>query len=102
MATPITEDNVRHVAKLSRLNLTEEEIHRFTEQLGAVLQHIDQLSEVDVENVEPLAHPMHVTNVLREDQEQAGWPNEAMLANAPDKDEPFFKVIKVLGEGSGA
>ena len=102
MAQQITEQDVRHVAKLSRLKLSDEEIHRFTEQLGHTLEHIARLTELDVENVEPMAHSHDVLNVLREDAERAGLPVEKALANAPEQAPPFFKVPKVLGDGSSA
>lgn len=101
-APQITEEQVRHVAKLSRLRLSDDEIHHFTEQLSHVLEHIARLNELDVEGVEPMAHALDLRNVLREDAERAGLPVDKVLANAPDKTPPFFKVPKVLGEGSGA
>ena len=98
----ISEEDVRHVAKLSRLRLSDQEIHHFTEQLGAVLGYIDKLNELDVEGVEPMAHAMDMNNVLREDAEKAGITTADALRNAPAKDDGFFEVPKVLGEGSGA
>ncbi len=98
----ITEDDVRHVAKLSRLHVSDDEVHHFTEQLAAVLEYISKLNELDVEGVEPMAHPLELVNVLRPDVEQDGIPTETALANAPAKNEPFFKVPKVLGDGPSA
>ena len=102
MSQRIGEDDVRHVAKLSRLRLSDAEVTHFAGQLESILDYIAKLNELDVEGVEPLAHPLDVTNVLREDAERPGLTVEAALANAPDKSPPFFKVPKVLGEGSGA
>ncbi|HEX7010688.1 MAG TPA: Asp-tRNA(Asn)/Glu-tRNA(Gln) amidotransferase subunit GatC [Phycisphaeraceae bacterium] len=98
----ITQEQVRHVARLSRLHLSDAEVSQFTAQLERVLDYIAQLNELDVANVEPMAHALDLTNVLREDVEQPGLTVEAALANAPDQAPPFFKVPKVLGEGSGA
>ena len=98
----ISDDQVRRVAKLSRLDLSDEQVHHFAEQLSDVLGHIAKLNELDVENVEPMAHPLDLSNVLREDQERPGMPVEQALSNAPDQMTPFFKVPKVLGEGGGA
>ena len=98
----ITEEQVRHVARLSRLELTDQQIHTFAEQLGDVLEHVAKLESVDVEGVEPMAHALDLANVLRDDAEKQGLTNEQALANAPDAGPPFFKVPKVLGEGSGA
>lgn len=102
MAEKLTEEQVRHVAMLSRLKLSDPQIHAFAEQLSHVLDYMDKLNELDVEGVEPMAHPLEMTNKLRADEERAGLPNEQVLGNAPDADPPFFKVPKVLGEGSGA
>ncbi|QDU33467.1 Aspartyl/glutamyl-tRNA(Asn/Gln) amidotransferase subunit C [Poriferisphaera corsica] len=98
----ITEEDVRHVAKLSRLRLNDDEIHHFTEQLEAVLGYISKLNELDVEGVEPMAHAMDMSNVLREDIEVDGISTKDALKNAPASDDAYFEVPKVLGEGSGA
>jgi len=102
MPHPISEQTIREVAKLARLNLTDEEASLFSSQLGDVLGAIDQLKQLDVENVKPMPHALDQLNVFREDKEADGMPVDTALANAPDKDEPFFKVPKVLGDGGGA
>jgi len=102
MPEKLTEEQVRHVAKLSRLRLGEDEIHEMAIKLSNVLGYIGKLSELNVDGVEPMAHAMDMQNVLREDTEQPGLPIEAVLANAPDQDPPFFKVPKVIGDGSSA
>ena len=98
----LTEQQVRHVAKLSRLNLSDDEVHHFSEQLSGVLGYVSKLNELDVTGVEPMAHAMDVTNALREDVAEPGLTAEQALANAPATDEPFFKVPKVIGDGGGA
>ena len=98
----ITEDNVRHVAKLSRLHVSDEDVHHFTEQLAAVLDYIGKLNELDVDGIEPMAHPLELVNVLRPDEEQPGMTTDSALANAPAKTPPYFKVPKVLGDGPSA
>lgn len=102
----ITEADVRHVAKLSRLRLSDEEIHTYTEQLANVLGYIAKINELDLEGVEPLSHALDLTNVLREDVERPGLPVQKTLENAPQKefygDVGFFEVPKVLGDGGGA
>ncbi|MFN3165975.1 MAG: Asp-tRNA(Asn)/Glu-tRNA(Gln) amidotransferase subunit GatC [Phycisphaeraceae bacterium] len=102
MAHPISKETVREVARLARLNLTDDQAARFASQLGDVLGAIDQLKQLDVENVKPMPHALDQLNVFREDQETPGMSVPSALANAPDKDEPFFKVPKVLGDGGGA
>lgn len=101
-AQPITEADVRHVAKLARLSLKDDEVVRMTDQLGSILSYIQKLSELDVENVEPMAHPLDLTNALREDVETDGMDTELALRNAPASDPPYFEVPKVLGDGPSA
>ncbi len=94
----LSDDQVRHVAKLARLRLSDEEIHPLAVQLSAVLHHVAKLGELDLDGVEPMAHASDITNQLRGDEPARPLDNEAVLANAPDKMPPFFKVPKVLGE----
>ena len=98
----ISEDAVRHAAKLSRLNLTDDEVRLYTGQLASILGYIGKLEELDVEGVKPMPHALDQFNVFRADEEAPGMANAAALANAPDADPPFFKVPKVLGDGGGA
>ena len=102
MAEAISEEQVRRVATLSRLRLSDEEVHHFTDQLRNVLGYIATLEELDVAGVEPLAHPLDLTNVFREDVEGEPLSVEAALRNAPATEGPFFRVPKVLGDGGGA
>jgi aspartyl-tRNA(Asn)/glutamyl-tRNA(Gln) amidotransferase subunit C len=97
----LDEQQVRHVAKLSRLKLSDADVHRYAEQLTSILGYVDQLSAVDVEGVEPMAHPLPLHNVLRADVVQAALTVEQVLANAPEKDPPYFAVPKVLDNGLG-
>jgi len=98
----ITEADVRHVAKLGRLHVSDDQVHHFTEQLAAVLEYIGKLNELDVDGVEPMAHPLELVNVLRVDTERPGMTTDSALANAPAKTPPYFKVPKVLGDGPSA
>jgi aspartyl-tRNA(Asn)/glutamyl-tRNA(Gln) amidotransferase subunit C len=100
--TLINLDQARHVAKLARLAIPEEQLPRFTEQLESILEYVAQLKEVDVSAVEPMAHAVRLTNVLREDVVQPALPTEVVLRNAPDTDGPFFKVPKVIGDDDSA
>lgn len=90
------EINVRHVARLARLDLTEEEIKTFEGQLSRVLEHIDLLSKLDVSGVEPTAHAHPVFNVIREDTPGTSLPREAVLANAPRVANHLIIVPKVV------
>lgn len=102
MPHPISEQTIREVAKLARLNLTDDEAKRFSGQLADVLGAIDQMKQLNVESVQPMIHAFEQTNVTRPDHENPGMTPDDALANAPDREGPFFKVPKVLGEGGGA
>lgn len=102
MAVVIDEERVRRIAKLARLKLTDDEVRLFTGQLGAIVSYIDKLSEVDTSQVQPLAHPLPVTDVLREDTPTPGLSTADALANAPQREADFFRVPAVLGDSSGA
>lgn len=92
----LTRQEVEKVALLARLKLSDEELEHFTEQLSQIVAYVDQLAELDTESVEPLAHPLDVTNVFREDEEQPSIDREQALANAPKRDAEFFLVPPVL------
>ena len=102
MAKKIDQDQVRKVAKLSRLELTEAEVEEFTGQLSAILDYVEKMNGLDTADVEPLAHCLPVSNVLREDSAKESLGTEKVLANAPQRDDEFFKVPKILEDGSGA
>jgi len=93
---------VRHIAKLARLKLSDDEVRLFAGQLGDILDHFKQLETVNTTGVEPLAHPLPVTNVLREDEPGVPFDPERALQNAPQREGSFFKVPPVLDQGSGA
>jgi aspartyl-tRNA(Asn)/glutamyl-tRNA(Gln) amidotransferase subunit C len=93
---------VQHVARLARITLTDAEAERFGRQLADILRYVEQLGELDVTNVQPLAHAADVTNVLRDDQPRESLPVELALREAPATDGRFFLVPQVLGEDSGA
>ncbi len=98
MATPLDEAAVRHVAHLARLTVTDEEIARLAGQLSSILEYMGQLNEVDTTDVPPTAHPLSVKNVLRDDTVQFSWDPDRALHNAPDRQDDFFRVPKVLDQ----
>ena len=91
----ISRDEVLHVAQLARLELTEEEIERFQEQLNAILEAVGKVAELDLSDVEPTAHPLDLVNVFGEDEPRPSLPLDAALANAPDPEDGFFGVPAV-------
>lgn len=102
MAEKIDQQQVRKVAKLSRLDLSDAEVEEFTVQLRAILGYVEKMNELDTENVEPLAHCLPVHNVFREDVVKESLGAEKVLANAPQHDGEFFRVPKILDDNSGA
>jgi aspartyl-tRNA(Asn)/glutamyl-tRNA(Gln) amidotransferase subunit C len=93
----ITVDEVRHVAKLARLDLPESRLERLTGQLESILGYVAQIQKVDMTGVEPMAHAVPLHNVFRQDIVEPSLPLEKVLQNAPETDGPFFKVPKVIG-----
>lgn len=98
MSERITTDDVQKVAKLARLRLTEDELQRFTGQLAAVLDHAADLDELELDGVEPMAHPVPLTNVLRADVVGTALDRAEVLAAAPAAEQGRFRVPPVLGE----
>ena len=93
----LSDDDVRHVAKLARLAIPEDQVHRYAQQLQGILGYVAKIAEVDTEGVEPTAHALPLRNVLRRDAVGPMLSAEQVLQNAPDSDPPFFKVPKVIG-----
>ena len=89
-------DDVLHIALLARLGLTETEVDRLREQLSNILENFEILQEVDTSGVPPTAQPIPLQNVVKDDKATASLPQSEILANAPRKDENFFRVRAVL------
>ncbi len=100
MAERITRDDVAHVAGLARLELTDDELERFTVQLAAVLDHAADVEALDTAGVAPTAHPLPLVNVLRDDVARPGLDRDVVLAAAPSVEDDRFRVPPVLGEPS--
>ncbi len=94
----ISRDDVAHVARLARLDLVDEELDRFTDQLGAVLDHAADVAALDTAGVPPTAHPLPLRNVLRDDIPRPGVDREEVLSQAPAAEEGRFRVPPILGE----
>src|SRR5256714_15608557 len=87
----ISRDEVVHVARLARLELSEDELERFAEQLNAILEAVGKVAELDLEGVEPTAHPLDLVNVWAEDEPRPRLTVEEALANAPDREDGPFR-----------
>ncbi|MBC7342101.1 MAG: Asp-tRNA(Asn)/Glu-tRNA(Gln) amidotransferase subunit GatC [Clostridia bacterium] len=93
---PLTKAEVEHVALLARLALSEEEKERYAHQLGAILDYMERLNQLDTSKVEPMAHVLPLHNVFRDDIARDYLKNEEALANAPDPYQGQFRVPKVF------
>lgn len=92
----ISTEDVRHVAKLSRLNLTATEEETMTGQLNAILHYAEKLNELDTEQVKPTTHVLHISNVMRDDEVRDSLTQEQVMRNAPEEEDGQFKVPAVL------
>jgi aspartyl-tRNA(Asn)/glutamyl-tRNA(Gln) amidotransferase subunit C len=92
----VSRKDVQYVAELARLEFKPEEIDRFTHDLNSVLDYVNKLDELDTENIEALANPVHIENALREDELEGSLDREEVLMNAPDKLHGYFKVPRII------
>jgi len=88
----ITREEVLHVARLARLELTEEEVERFAGQLSAILEAVSKVSELDLSDVPPTSHPLEVSNAWAEDEPRHCLPLDDVFANAPDREGHYFRT----------
>ena len=92
----LTTEDVRWIAHLARLELSASELETMTRQLGAIVDYVAQLQQVDTEGVEPLVHALEIHNVFRDDDPAVSLPADQALANAPDRRGDFYGVPAVL------
>lgn len=98
MTDRITRADVEHVATLARLALAPDEVEQLTEQLGVILDHAEDVAALDLEGVEPTAHPLPLANVLRPDEVRPSLDRDEVLAQAPAAEDGRFRVPRILGE----
>lgn len=98
----ISEEQVRHVAVLARLGLSDDEVSQLTDELGSILGHVEKIGELDLDTVEPMAHAVAVTNVTRPDERRPGLSQEEALLNAPDSEGGAFRIPRIVGVGDGS
>ena len=94
--TRITSDEIRHLALLCRIAMTEEDVDMMRDQMSNILNNIDVLNRVDTDGVEPTGHSVDLVSVMREDEVAPASPIEEILANAPDREGDFIRVRAVL------
>ncbi len=92
----ISADQVKHVAHLARMAITEEEAKKFTNQLDKIITYAEQLNELNTDHVEPTAHVLEIKNVMREDRAKEGLPREEVLKNAPEHQDWQIKVPGIM------
>jgi aspartyl-tRNA(Asn)/glutamyl-tRNA(Gln) amidotransferase subunit C len=88
----ITKEEVLHVASLAEIELSEDELARMAEQLGAILEAVGKVSQLDLSEVPPTSHPLSVVNVFRPDEPRTSLPLDDVFANAPAREDDFFRV----------
>ena len=98
MPDRLKKEDVAHVAHLARLDITDDELDLYTEQLAAVLEHAADIEALDLSGVSPTAHPLPITNVLRDDVVEATLDRDEVLSQAPAVEDGRFKVPRILGE----
>lgn len=92
----VSKEDVKHIANLSKLNLTDEELEKYTTQLSDIVNFANELSNIDVEGVKPTAHILDIKNVFRKDEVETSYDREEILKNAPSKDAGCVSVPKVV------
>lgn len=94
----VNNKQVEQIAKLARLKFDENEIENLTKDMNKILDYMDQLNELDTDNIEPLSHPLDLSNVMREDNLKESISREEVFKNTPSHNEEFFKVPKVINK----
>ncbi|MFC5559152.1 Asp-tRNA(Asn)/Glu-tRNA(Gln) amidotransferase subunit GatC [Ureibacillus thermophilus] len=94
----LTKEEVKHIAHLARLAITEEEAEKFSEQLGKITEYVETLNELDTTNVEPTSHVLPIVNVMREDAAKKGLELEKVLLNVKEHENGLIKVPPILEE----
>lgn len=92
----ITSEDVKHIARLSRLSLSDREIETFSGQLSSIIEYVEQLNSLDTSNIEPTSHVIPLNNIMRDDIPAVSLPVEDALKNAPDRTEKFYRVPKII------
>ncbi len=92
----VTENDVKHIAKLAKLTFEDEEIGRFVDELNSILDYINKLNELDTSNIEPTSHVLDISNVTRPDTPERKITQDEALKNAPEEGYGHFKVPRII------
>jgi aspartyl-tRNA(Asn)/glutamyl-tRNA(Gln) amidotransferase subunit C len=98
----LSEDQVRHVAQLARLGLTDEQVSTLSHELSGILEHIEKMGELDLSSVSPMAHAVDLTNVTRPDENRPSLTQEHVLLNAPEQEDGSFVIPRIVGVDDGS
>ncbi len=98
----LSESEVRHVAMLARLALTDEQVDTLRGELNSILGHIDAIQQLDLADVEPTAHAIPMVNETRADEPRPGLSRELALLNAPESEDGAFVIPAITGGGDQA
>ena len=93
---PLSEKDVQYVAKLSRLEITDQETAKYTQQLANILEYVEQLNKLDTSKVEPMTHVLDLKNVFREDELKPSLTQGEVLSNGPELQSGHFKVPRIM------
>tara|TARA_Y100000814_G_C12293038_1_gene389136 strand:- start:366 stop:671 length:306 start_codon:yes stop_codon:yes gene_type:complete len=94
--TPVNRDEILKIASLAKLDLSDEEVSLYTDQINEILEYMNQLDELDTEDIEPLSHVLDQINMTRKDEQTPSLPREEALKNAPKSDDDYFIVPNVI------
>jgi len=92
----LSSEQVLHIARLARVALSPDEVAQYAEQLSNILDHFATLSALDTADIEPTAHPLPLANIMRADEVTPSLPIDAVLSNAPERENGYFRVRAVL------
>ncbi len=98
----VTQKDIEYIAKLSKLKLNENEMEEYVEDLNKIIGYVEKLNELDTSNVEPLSHPVMKENAFREDVVKTSIDRNKVLKNAPEADDEYFRVPKVINQKRNA
>lgn len=96
---PIDRSAVDHVARLARLDLSEEDRARMQVELSAILEHAERIQALDLDDLEPTSHPVPLTNMMRADEVTPSLPQDEALANGPEVEDGRFRVPRIIEDG---
>ena len=96
MTEKLSHEEVKHIAQLARLGVSDADVEKFSKQLSNILEAFEVLEQIDTTEIPPTSHPVAVRNILRDDAVRSSFPPDEILSNAPQEEEGCFRVRAVL------